>query len=923
MRPLLLKMSAFGPYAGETTIPMSELGNKGLYLITGDTGAGKTTIFDAICFALFGEASGQNRETSMFRSKYADAETPTEVELIFSHNGKEYTVKRCPEYFRPAKRGEGLKKQVADAQLTMPDGQVITKVREVTTAIENILGINRDQFSQIAMLAQGDFLKLLLADTKQRQEIFRELFKTGYYQKLQFELENKRKEIYGQVEDGRKSVNQYIAGIMVPESDVLELEVEKAKSGELTTADILELIGKLIFKDQNQKSQLDIFLSDINKELETVNSKIGAAMALSQAKIDLEEAKNALKKALPEEQEYKTAYEKAKEALKEKDEITTLAAQISVELKNYDEIYALKASVESAKQLQAKSEKILETKTETVSYKKTEIESLKKEQSEYKDVSVSLEKYKNDLEKVYAQIDALKELEDDYKAYMQDKNVLLEAQNAYVIADEEFKRLNDAYECMDQAYRDGKAGILASKLKEGERCPVCGSTSHPMKAPVSKDVPTDKELADAKESAEKARNRAQLMSSEVEKINSQIETKVVEIKKKAVKLFGDSSFDVLNILDHIKKSLGELNTQIDEINKIITELQKKVDRKIEIDKLIPDMDEQVVALNIEISELKASLAANKSKIEENEKQLNSLKMTLKYESKAEAQAKYEELEEKSKLLQDGFDIAQKMMDAKTKEVVALKSKIEGLTNTLKSEDTVDLESIKQQKQELDDKQATNIEQTQIIASRLENNESIKNNIEKKSAQITDIEKRLQWVTTLADTANGKLRGKEKIMLETYIQTTYFDRIISRANLRLMKMSGGQYELKRQGEASNTRSQSGLELGVIDHYNGTERSVKTLSGGESFMASLSLALGLSDEVQSSAGGINIETMFVDEGFGSLDPDTLELAYSALAGLTEGNKLVGIISHVTELKTKIDSQIIVTKEKSGGSFIRLAL
>ena len=179
------------------------------------------------------------------------------------------------------------------------------------------------------------------------------------------------------------------------------------------------------------------------------------------------------------------------------------------------------------------------------------------------------------------------------------------------------------------------------------------------------------------------------------------------------------------------------------------------------------------------------------------------------------------------------------------------------------------------------------------------------------------EKRYGYVSSLADTANGKLSGKEKIMLETYIQTTYFDRIIARANLRFMKMSDAQYELKRLEEASNNRSQSGLDLGVIDHYNGSQRSVKTLSGGESFMAALSLALGLSDEIQSSAGGIQIDTMFVDEGFGTLDSDSLELAYNALAGLTEGNRLVGIISHVSELKDKIDKQIVVTKEKSGGS------
>ena len=279
MRPLNLKLSAFGPYAGRIDIPMEKLGSQGLYLITGDTGAGKTTIFDAICFALFGEASGPNRDATMFRSKYAEADTPTEVELTFLHGGKEYFVKRNPEYMRPTKKGnkDGETKQTANAELHTPDGRVYSKVKEVTARIEEILGINKDQFSQIAMLAQGDFLKLLLADTKDRQEIFRELFRTQLYQTLQYRLEDKRKDIYGQVQDGRKSVNQYIKGIQVDPDDVLSIEVEKAKKEELTSEAVIELLDKLTDQDSALKDKLDGELKKINDDLEAVNQKIGAA----------------------------------------------------------------------------------------------------------------------------------------------------------------------------------------------------------------------------------------------------------------------------------------------------------------------------------------------------------------------------------------------------------------------------------------------------------------------------------------------------------------------------------------------------------------------------------------------------------------------------------------------------------------------
>ena len=249
MRPLNIYVSAFGPYAGEVNIDIGKLGDRGLYLITGDTGAGKTTIFDAICYALYGASSGGNRDGSMLRSLYADPSTPTEVELTFVHNDKKYTVKRNPEYMKPKDRGEGFTKRTADAELTLPDGRVITKIKDVDTEIEKILGINKDQFSQIVMLAQGDFLKLLLAETKDRIKIFRDIFKTEYYQMLQNELEQRRKDIFIRVEDGLKSVKQYIDGIMADKDDVLSIEADKAKAGNMTTEDVISLLDRLIDKD--------------------------------------------------------------------------------------------------------------------------------------------------------------------------------------------------------------------------------------------------------------------------------------------------------------------------------------------------------------------------------------------------------------------------------------------------------------------------------------------------------------------------------------------------------------------------------------------------------------------------------------------------------------------------------------------------
>lgn len=919
MRPILLKMSAFGPYAGETIIPMDELGSQGLYLITGDTGAGKTTIFDAICFALFGEASGPNRETNMFRSKYADPETATEVELTFSHNGKEYCVKRNPEYYRPAKRGEGLKKQSADAQLYLPNGQIITKVKDVTVAIEQLLGINGDQFSQISMLAQGDFLKLLLADTKTRMEIFREIFKTGYYQKLQFELEAKRKEIYGLVEDGKKSVNQYVSGIKVSEDNVLTLEVNNAKEGQMTTDDILELLGRILEQDSKDRDRFDGELSVISRELEKVNTSIGAAETLEKAKEQLASAEQTLIVVAPKEQELMEVAKQAKSELKKKETLTAQAARLNTVLPDYDKYDELKCAIEKDRNEQVQAQELLSKTTAIKEEEEKKLVTLKKEQAACEDVSVSLEKLSNEMKQVEDREKNISDLEKEYRAYNKSLAVLNEAQNNYAHLNGAFIEEQHRYEIMDQAFRDGQAGILASSLRDGDMCPVCGSTTHPCKAILLEDIPSEEELKEAKYKAEQARNEATQASSQVGNCNAVIKEKEEYLVKRGKELLDTEK--ICDFADIFSSIYDKFNEQKTALKAKLFEVQKKVERKKELDTIIPQLETSIKKHTDNVASYKEQVSVAKSREDSNSKQLAELTEKLEFPSKSDAIKKYNEMCDEAERLQKAYDLAENNAKKKSEEIVALKSQIDSLKKSMENAKDINLECEKEKKAKLSEEQTILINKLQSVVSRIENNEGIRNNIGKESKKIADIEKKLQWVAALADTANGKLRGKDKIMLETYIQTTYFERIIRRANLRLMTMSSGQYELKRQGEASNTRSQSGLELGVIDHYNGTERSVKTLSGGESFIASLSLALGLSDEVQSSAGGIMIDTMFVDEGFGTLDPETLDMAYSALSSLTEGNKLVGIISHVAYLKEKIDRQIIVTKEKSGGSFVRV--
>jgi exonuclease SbcC len=924
MRPINITISAFGPYAGEIKLNMDDLGDKGLYLITGDTGAGKTTIFDAICFALFGEASGGSREATMLRSKYADPDTPTFVELSFTHGGKEFYIKRNPEYMRPAKRGDGEKKELPNAELRMPDGSVITKVRDVNNAVVELLGIDRTQFSQIAMLAQGDFLKLLLADTKERQLIFRKLFKTEYYQTLQERLESERKKCYVACEDAKKSVKQYISGIQCQDTDVLSIEVDKAKAGEMLTEDVLVLIEKLLGQDLEIRDKAQEQIDALDKELETVNQNIGKARQLEKAQTDLERAQADLETELPRQKELKEKLEQAEEKLPEKDEYQKLQAQIEAELPRYNEYEGLLGKEAELNKAIIADQSGAEKAAANAQGLLTRQEELKKELTGLQNAGADREKllaeYKNSQDKE----NRLAELADKIKTLKEDEKSLEKARTQYIELDKEYQEKSVCYEHLFKAYRDGQAGVLAGTLEEGKPCPVCGSLTHPSPATLEGEVPTDAELKASKKAADTARDAVEKASRKCGELGSSFDANKKNVAGELVTVSGsdvqDQDTNLIKIeamANLVSGSISKVREQMMDTKSKLDEADKLIKRKESIEKELPDIEKQLEEARNNESSFKEKLAADKSALEAVKKQSEELKKSFKFESKKGAEEKISELKKLADTIQRAFDNADKEVKAHSERINLLKGQIKGLQETIDKSEKADLEKELNRKQELETSRTEANSLFNGANLRIEANESARTGIDKKCSELSGAEKRLSMVAALSDTASGKLSGKEKIMLETYIQTTYFDRIIARANLRFMKMSDAQYELKRLEEAANNRGQSGLDLGVIDHYNGSQRSVKTLSGGESFMAALSLALGLSDEIQSSAGGIQIDTMFVDEGFGTLDSDSLELAYNALAGLTEGNRLVGIISHVTELKDKIDKQIVVTKEKSGGS------
>ena len=924
MRPLLLKMSAFGPYAGNTVIEFDKLGDKGLYLICGDTGAGKTTIFDAICYALFGEASGRLRDVSMLRSKYADDLTPTEVELLFLHNDKEYRIVRNPEYYRPSKRGGGLTKQPQDACLYMPDGNVISKAKDVNKAVEELLSLNCDQFFQISMIAQGSFRELLISDTNTRQKIFRELFKTGFYLTLQDKLSEARKEISDKVSDSKKSIELYVRDITVDEDDVLSIDVENAKAGLMLTEDIIELIVSLIDKDEAIAIDNDNNLKRVNGELEKINISIGIIENAIRSKETLDDSIKEYKEIKPAEEAADKEFEAAKKELSKKDGIISELTSIEAEIKKNEDINKINSLVDrlsDEKKNNTEKRSLLSGEKEHTAGTLSE---LKAELDVLKNVGVSIEEYKNKLEKLDESINELNELKKEHKKFIRGQQELEELTDKYIEDNNEFKRLRDIYEEMEQAFRDGQAGILAATLTDGEKCPVCGSIAHPDKAKLTDEIPSEEKLNQAKENASKARDKANEASSFLRSRRTFVELIKEQLINNAVELFSDSDIDedkdlfISNLESNIESRKFEITTLRNDINDKLNNEKRRATRKKEIeDNLISEyeeklklIDEDIASLNIEIAGINASINENKLKAKE-------IKESLIFSDMSAAEKRRNELTYTLNSIQQLYDIKEQERNQIHDEVTKLTSKIESLKKSLEGIEISDVTDKKAKKTELEYKRNDLIKKIQEERTRIRINNNVLENIKDKAESLKETEKNLSYITSLSKTANGDLSGKEKIKLETYIQTTYFDRIIRRANLRFMEMSSGQYELKRQRVASDIRGQSGLDLVVIDHYNGTERSVRTLSGGESFMASLSLALGLSEEVQSSSGGVSVDTLFVDEGFGTLDSDSLDLAYKALTNVTEGNRLVGIISHVAELRNKIDNQIIVKKEKSGGS------
>ncbi len=1447
MKPVKLTMSAFGPYAGSTEIDFGRLGGQGLYLITGDTGAGKTTIFDAIVFALYGEASGDVRRADMFRSKYAKDDVPTFVQLVFEHRGKRYQIRRNPEYQRPKGRGTGYTTQKADAELVYPDDRApVTKTKEVTRAVTELIGLDRNQFTQIVMIAQGDFQKLLLAGTEERGDIFRQIFKTGLYQTVQGRLKDAARAQKAQYDELKRSISQDMDGIECAQDTPIAEKMRRLRKEKFDgrVGEGLEILGQLCLEDEAALDALDRQIEALDKKIEQENQLIGNIRRIRQQQEELEHHREQLEQLAPEMQRTAECYRAAEQGAAEcrqleleireqqknlalydrlqqaQDELAAMRETIARETGHKQELAeqqqeaqtSLKADAEALRELaavgeekarlehgmdkiqqqirnlhqqksgweqelarqqetergiqkeqehvgvlaaraaqlmeqiaqlsdrdamlagtedlqrrfaeqrkvlrqtqdeQERNQALLRQITDTIVELQREEAALSEAESQrsaaleqlrdageakiqwqhraddareqlaaFEGHKDSLGALRQELEERSAaqqgaqeqaeahrrrqalwreewetvsdadtrrlrldqqhrelaeQKQVCKELSDEIRQLEKQEDGLRAAQEAYRQAAAQKERIGADYRDAEQRFLDAQAGLLARTLQEGAPCPVCGATHHPSLAQIPETAPEKEEVGQKKEQLAEAEREAEKLSVTAGHLGERLAERRQAVLALAERVFGGGQ-DIAQLQDQLREREQQFKSREKEHASAVRNTEREQRRREELDRLIREGESEQRRLDGQLQQASQALAEVRGKLDEKERQWEQMCSQLQLsdaasDTKSDTKSKtisdavsetlckdektlveylmqrcraceaqleravsdkqrQEQLsreaercaEEKSRLQKQIGEQAtrqaectgqgktlQRQVSCESRKAVELcreagehitqiggtdrsdagfaeqqtleqvlsamedhEKRLSGCADTLRksiesrrqlevehrqTEENLaagsaviaglerELEGIRSlrseraeqlfagicaqdpqlcgtyahaaeipaavlrdsasriaqqlearwnalsgeleqnrerhvEKQRLEQKMpeteerieglAADMQQAEIFLTRqttesraraqeidnlqkqlgAESKEAVEQHIraltertglleeafraakeqyetcrerkshltaavetlkrqldaagdaadmqeedvlarrekwqqdkreqngqrdqrrsavsanrgifEKVTAKQEDIlavERKYIWLQALSDTANGNLRGKQKVELETYIQMTYFDRILRRANLRLMTMSGGQYELKREEGGEDHRGKAGLELCVTDHYNATERSVKTLSGGETFEASLSLALGLSDEIQSYAGGIRMDSMFVDEGFGSLDEQALSQAMRALAQLTEGNRLVGVISHVAELKEQIEKKIVVTKcrGKDGASSI----
>jgi len=909
MRPIRIEMSAFGPYAGKQTVEMDRLGTSGIYLITGDTGAGKTTIFDAIVFALYGTASSDRRSGDMLRSRYAEPDTPTEVKLVFAYRNKEYEIRRNPTYQRPKLRGEGMTQENASAELRLPGGEILTRTGEVDEKIREILGMTRDQFMQIAMIAQGDFLKLLLAKTEERRKIFSSIFRTGRYARLEERLKQEARQ-------ARKTYDDLVREIGF-EQERARLPEGTDRSG-LRDEEYLQAIEK--FRDE-----AGIRLEEGEKKQELLRGELDALAARILVAEEQEKRKKALEETRQQWTKLQAAAEQRKQELEaarsREPEAKEKEARLHVEqdrLQQYDRLEELKQQKTEAEKKQASDEaarKKLEEGRKSLTQQIQDCRQKIKEKEALAGKAAALSGEKERLRSQGAEYNELKTLLEAYEEASEKWN---RAAVTYQAACGKEQELGESYRRQHRAFLDDQAGILAAELAENQPCPVCGSLHHPSPAVKTDDAPTRETVEQSQKRWEESKTAMDEAGRKAAALRGTRDSSLQHMEEKAKGL--NMPTEPVTLKETLMEEQKRFRSKWKEVTEALAASEAATEAKVVLEEKLETLQKKQEEDEETYRKLELESARLQEQIENLSANYSELKETLPYPDRESAGKAASLLDREIREIREAVQSAEENEKAAAGRIQEAEGRMDELQKQIREGESAESmtsaelqENQKKKKGEQLRLQAEAKEDNLIW----ETNSAAAGRIRKLNGEREQAARKYSMLQNLADTANGNLSGKQRIQLETYVQQQLFDRILVRANTRFRVMSGGQYDLVRRKEYQKNQ-QSGLDLDVVDHYNGTTRSVSTLSGGESFMASLSLALGLSDEIQESAGGVQLDALFVDEGFGSLDEETLDQAMKAIQTLAEdGGRIVGIISHVTELQNRIDRQLLVRKMKSGGS------
>ena len=925
MRPIKLVLSAFGPYASKIELDLSKLGENGVYLITGDTGAGKTTIFDAITFALFGKPSGDIRDVKTLRSEYAKEEIETYVELDFVYHDEEYHIYRRPEYTYTHVQKNGEVKQrskATDAYLILPNGERIVKPTEVTKQVEQLLGMKRDQFRQIAMIAQGSFLEILNADTKERGKLFEKVFMTSKYSVLMDRLNQMAKESYLALNDAKLRLQQIISDVRVPEI----LQEQYAQTLETFAMNdiqpVYDLLDEIIASSKESTEKLQKQKAQIQNQLQKSRKEETEKTKQLQDLLSLEK----LLKEKPVKEEKANLYAERVKNDGEKyhiqiDALKKEQAQIEHELPEYENLTKLSTKLAEIRKQISIISKDLETKTNFKKRLDEDIALKQKEAHTLTDSELSLNKVilkEEEIEKKIYTFHHASMIQSNYQnavnALKEKTQLLQESTDRKVI-------LQKQYDDAQISYFANQAGLLALRLTKGEPCPVCGSLEHPRPASHSNKLVTEEEINQYKKKVDQAEKEYQITSKacadaslKMNALQNELELVLKSVTEETVS-FEDVQLFIDEHTVQLKKEEKEISTRI-------KQLQQQSKHYQELQKMIPQLQQKFTAISEEVSQNQIAQTKLSVEYEQLQKQVQEITTKLKYTSETEAKNRISMIAKKILEYQQQIYRLESESKLAMDELVYVSAQIDMLKGKVSSS----IDEIPNQQKQL------KILQTEIENLQVQQEEILKciHNTEMYESDAQDTKKKIvsesdayqiklsrySSLKELADVAMGNGRSsKEKITLQEYVQIAYLDRMIHKANERYLSMSNQQYQLVRSAGTKDKRSHEALDLDVIDFSNGSIRPVSSLSGGESFIASLALALGMSDEIQSQAGGIQIDTMFIDEGFGTLDQDSLNNAIQTLTNLSGENRLVGIISHVKELKERIHKGIIVTKDLHG--------